>query len=84
MAKNGKQYRVRTLLDSGSGTNWIVRRVLNQLNHTVKAKNQLQVFTFNGVVKKLFTLVEVYIHDDKGKMRGIMCYMQEEYTRHYS
>ena len=38
LANNGKYFKVKTLLDSGSGTNWIVRKVLNQVKHTVKGK----------------------------------------------
>ena len=82
LANNGRYFRVRTLLDSGSGTNWIVRQVLNNVKHTVKGKNHLEVYTFNGVVKNRFTLVEIYIHDEKGKIRSITCYVQEEYTTH--
>ncbi len=36
LANNGRYFKVKTLLDSGSGTNWIVRNVLNQIKHTVK------------------------------------------------
>ena len=72
LANNGRYFRIRTLLDSGSGTNWISRDVLKKVKHTVKSKNILQVSTFNGEVKQRFTLVEIYIHDDKGKIRNIM------------
>ena len=81
LANNGKHFKVKTLLDSGSGTNWIVRKVLNQVRHTVKGRNNLRVFTFNGTVHQKFTLVEIYFHD-KGKIRNIMCYVQDQYTTH--
>ena len=84
LANNGRYFKVKTLLDSGSGTNWIVRKVLNQIKHTVKGKNNLLVYTFNGTVKRKFTLVEIYFHDDQGRIRNIMCYVQDEYTTHVS
>ena len=84
MANNGLYFRVRTLLDSGSGTNWISRKVLDRVKHTVKGKNSLEVFTFAGTVKQKFTLVEVYIHDEKGKIKNIVCYVQDQYTKHVS
>ena len=82
VANNGRYFRVRTLLDSGSGTNWISRKVLKRVKHTVKAKKNLQVSTFSGEVKQEFTLVEISIHDDQGKTRYIMCYVQDKYTAH--
>ena len=82
LANNGRYFKVKTLLDSGSGTNWIVRRVLNQVKHKVKGTNTLQVFTFNGIVKQKFTLVEIYLHDANGKTINILCYVQEQYTTH--
>ena len=82
LANNGRYFRVRTLLDSGSGTNWISRDVLKKVKHTVKSRNILRVSTFNGEVNQRFTLVEIYIHDDKGKIRNIMCYVQDNYTAH--
>ena len=82
VANNGRYFRVRTLLDSGSGTNWISRKVLKRVKHTVKAKRNLQVSTFSGEVKQEFTLVEISTHDDQGKTRYIMCYVQDKYTAH--
>ena len=82
LGNNGRYFRVRTLLDSGSGTNWLSRKVLNRVKHTIKGRNTLTVSTFGGEVKQKFILAEVYIHDDKGKMRNIMCYVQDQYTAH--
>ena len=82
LANNGRYFKVKTLLDSGSRTNWIVRNVLNQIKHTVKGKNTLKVFTFNGTVRQKFTLVEIYFHDPKGKIKNIMCYVQDQYATH--
>ena len=82
LTEDGRYFRVKTLLDSGSGTNWITRKVLDQVKHKVKGQNTLQVYTFGGVVQQKFTLVEIYVHNDQGKTIPIVCYMQEQYTAH--
>ena len=45
-------FRVRTLLDPGSGTNWIVISLLKFLKHTVIGSETLEVVTFSGSIKK--------------------------------
>ena len=82
LANDGRYFRVRTLLDSGSGTNWITRAVLQRVKHTIKGKHPLEVFAFGGSVKKKFTLVETYFHDERGKIHYIMCYVQDDYATH--
>ena len=63
LTRNQSQFKVRTLLDLGSGTNWIVRSLLRQVYHTTKGHETLEVATFNGNVKKSFPLVKVYYAD---------------------
>ena len=57
---NGKQYRIRTLLDSGSMTNWITKGVLKMIKYTTKGHDLLELNTMTGKVQKRFQLVEVY------------------------
>ena len=52
-------YKGRTLLDSGSMTNWIAKGVLDQIYHTVKGYTTLEVVTLTGSVQQKFKLVEV-------------------------
>ena len=78
----GRYFRVRTLLDSGSGTNWITKDVLNKIKHTIIKRKTLEVSTFSGEVRQKFTLAEVYIHDDRGKLITITCYVMDKYTAH--
>ncbi len=82
LTDDGRYFRVKTLLDSGSGTNWITRKVLEQVKHKIKGHNILQVYTFGNVLQQRFTLVEIYVHNDQGKTIPIVCYMQEQYTAH--
>ena len=61
-------YKVRTLLDSGSESNWIARDVLKFIKHTKLNTIRLKVRHFNGVTPKKFDLVQVYINrTDKWK-----------------
>ena len=74
--------RVRTLLDPGSGTNWIVKDLLDKVQFTKKGQENLEVVTFSGTVKKKFQLVEVYYLDESEIKQSLMCYVYEVYTRH--
>ena len=71
LTNNQEQVRVRTLLDTGSGTNWIVESLLQRFTHTKKGYEMLEVATFNGIVRKKFQLVVVYYMDPKFNKLGI-------------
>ena len=76
-----KQYRIRTLLDSGSMTNWISKEVLKMLKHTTKGHDMLELNTMTGKVQKRFQLVEVYyVHDQV--VNNVTCYVHEEFTKY--
>ena len=79
---NQGHFRVRTLLDPGSGTNWIVGSLLEHIQYTVKGHETLEVATFNGTVKNRYKLVEVYYTDQELRTQGLMCYVYEAFTRH--
>ena len=76
-----RQYRIRTLLDSGSMTNWITRGVLKKLKYTTKGHDLLEVNTMTGKVQKRFQLVEVYYIYNK-VVNGVTCYVHEEFTKY--
>ena len=77
----GKQYRVRTLLDSGSMTNWISKGVLEMLKYTIKGNDLLELNTMTGTVQKRFQLVEVYyLH--KNIEYNVTCYVHEDFTKY--
>ena len=75
-------YRVRTLLDPGSGTNWIVASLLRNMTHTVKGSEVLEVATFSGVMRKNYPLVEVLYPLPNGKTAKLKCYVTSDFTRH--
>lgn len=79
---NDGLFRVRTLLDPGSGTNWIVAKILKHVAHTVKGSETLEVVTFSGKIKKRFPLVEIYYKNNDNVKCGLMCYVYDVFTRH--
>ena len=61
MSSKEESYTVRTLLDSGSESNWIARDVLKYIKHTKVGVVRLRVRHFDGVTPKKFQLVQLYI-----------------------
>ena len=83
LTTNGdRPFKVRTLLDSGSGTNWIVKNILQHVQHTVKGSELMEVHTFHGAVRKRYPLVEIYYQDEQQVTQSIMCYVHDAYVRH--
>ena len=80
--RHRRYFRVRTLLDPVSGTNWIVRSLLRELCYTTKGHETLEVATFNGNVTRKFSLVEVYYEDGNKLTQALTCYVYDEFTRH--
>ena len=74
-------YRVRTLLDPGSGTNWITKEVLPFIEHTVVGSEWLEVITFNNSVKQKFFLVEIYFNDLCSKKQALRCFIINSFTK---
>ena len=80
--KENKLFKVRALLDSGSGTNWIVASLLKYVVHTVKGTERLEVVTFSGKVYKKYPLVEILYPTPSGKADNILCYAHDTFTTH--
>ena len=79
-----ESFRVRALLDSGSGTNWITASLLKFVAHKVIGSDILEVITFSGSVTKKFPLVEVYYKDLNNTTWSLLCYVHDTFTRHTS
>ena len=82
LTNNNKTFKVRTLMDPGSGTNWIVVSLLKHVKHTVKGSEMLEVVTFSGTIKKKFPLVELLYEQPNGKPANFICYAHDTFTRH--
>ena len=78
---NGKQYRIRTLLDSGSMTNWITKGVLKMIKYTTKGHDLLELNTMTGKVQKRFQLVEVYYAYNQ-VVNNVTCYVHDDFTKY--
>ena len=76
-------FKVRILLDPGSGTNWIAKEVLDKVLYSIVGNEILEVITFNNTVKKKFELVEVYYEDvEEQLVQSLRCYVIKNFTRH--
>ena len=80
--ESGTPFKVRTLLDSGSGTNWVVKSILKYVRHTKLRSELMEVHTFHGCVKKKYQLVEIYYTDIQNNTQPIVCYVHDSYIRH--
>ena len=74
-------YRVRTLMDTGSMTNWIARALLNFIIYTSKGHTLLEVITMTGRERKRFELVEVF-YNGKDKVNNLTCYVYDGFAKH--
>ena len=74
-------FRVRTLLDSGSNTNWILSSILSQISHQVIGSETMEVSTFQGITKKTYQVIEVY-YRHHSKEGSITCYVHDTTVRH--
>ena len=54
-------YKVRTLLDSGSGANWITREILNHVKFAKKGNVTLKIHHWGGSKQKRFEIVQIYL-----------------------
>ena len=59
--KVGLEYRVRTMMDSGSESNWIAEKVLPFIKHVKLGSVKLRVRHFQGFTTKQFNLVQIYV-----------------------
>ena len=74
-------YKVRTLMDPGSGTNWISKDILKHVEYTSVGSEILEVVTFNNIVKQRFQLVEVY-YNNLNQKQSLRCYVIHDFTQH--
>ena len=80
--KNGDGiYRVRTLIDSGSGSSWIAKDLLPMINHKLIGHKQLRVRTFGQEVEDRFKIVQIYFENHNTKYT-IRCYVINNFLQH--
>ena len=89
----GKNFKVRTMLDSGSSANWIAKDLLQHIKFTSMGKCKVQVHHFGGIKTQTYQVVQIYIDtndalfkhkvDNKNKNQiSIECFVNDEFTFH--
>ena len=66
VGKTSKVYTVRTLMDSGSKSNWIAAEILPFIKHTLIDTVRLSVQHFNGSTTQTYKVVQIYIKRSDG------------------
>ena len=74
-------YKVRTLIDSGSGSNWIAKDILPKIQYTLIGHKQLRVRTFGKEVVGRYKIVQIYF-ENTHKKYAVRCYMIEDFLKH--
>ena len=88
-----QNYRIRTMLDSGSSANWITKDVLQHIKFTSLGKCKVQVHHFGGIKSQTYQVVQIYIDtkdslfkkkvDNKYKNQiSVECFVYDEFTFH--
>ena len=76
---NVGSFKVRTLLDSGSGTSWCHIDLLRHVKYNDLGSLTMQVQVFEGCRKKRYQYVELFYTVD-GKVGTIKCFVTDQYS----
>ena len=76
---NLSAYRVRTLIDSGAGTNWCHVDLLKHVHYKNLGSTTMQVQVFEGCVKKTYKYVELS-YTVQGKFGTFRCFVTDQYA----
>ena len=76
--QNGS-YKVRTLLDSGTGTNWCHSDLLKHVQYNDLGSVVMQVQVFEGFRKKRYQYVELF-YTINGLMGTLRCFVTTQYA----
>ena len=71
------KYNIRTLLDSGSSTNWIASQILPHIKYEIIGSKVLTVNTFSGRIRKRYKLIEAYF---QCKLPPIRCFVMDTFS----
>ena len=72
-------YKVRTLLDSGTGTNWCHKDLLKYVIYNDLGSVVMQVQVFEGVRKKRYRYVELF-YTINGLQGTLRCFVTDQYA----
>ena len=71
---NNSPYKVRAILDSGAGTNFMSKTILPYVKHEYLATKTLNITGINSSENKHMKLVKVFIDNEYSQDLHIKCY----------
>ena len=71
---NQKPISVRTLLDTGSGTNFICEKLLPYIKHDFIKTNSMKISGINSTEVKTSKLVRVFINHEQCPVKSVRCF----------
>ena len=78
LKNNSAIFKVRTLLDSGSGTSWCHVDLLQYVKYNDLGSTTMQVQVFEGFRKKRYKYVKFYtVHGEIGTLK---CFVTDQYS----
>ena len=80
MDVQGKEERckIRTLLDTGAGTNFVAAEVLKYVRYERIATEVLRIQGIHTVERRNYELVKLFIENDNCEIKEIICYVMED------
>ena len=72
-ANNGK-FKVRTLLDSGAGTNFICEKLLPHLKHELIATQSMKIAGINSTICQSSKLVRIFLNHEICPLQYVKCF----------
>ena len=74
LGKNNLNFKTRTLLDTGSGTNFVSSDILSKLKYDHITTKDLKVTGINSTETKKYDLVRIFIDCENCPVKSIRCY----------
>ena len=74
MKGNQDKFKVRTLLDSGAGTNFICEKLLPHIKHELIATKTMKIAGINATESKSAKLVRIFLNHQKCPLQTLKCF----------
>ena len=73
--KSGGHFKVRTLLDTGSGTNFLSKELLSHIKHEKLIPEGLTITGINTTKSNKHDLVEIHLASEHCSTKNLKCYV---------
>merc|ERR1712106_1113241 len=74
----GGKFKARTLLDTGSGTNFISKELLSKVKYEKLESEGLTITGINTTKSNKHDLVEIYLDNEHCPIKNLKCYVLED------